>query len=187
MSPIPPVSRPALDAIVVMGVSGCGKSTVGRLLADSLGWPFVEGDDNHPPENIARMSAGIPLTDDDRRGWLDTLAGRIRAARATATPIVLSCSALKRRYRDRLRTDSPALAFVYLHGTPDTLRARMAARTGHFMPTGLLDSQFAALEPPAPDEAAVTVDVTLPPAEIARQALAALTHAHPSGFRSPNE
>ena len=161
--------------VVVMGVSGCGKSTVGRLLAEWLHAGFVEGDELHPPENVARMAAGVPLTDDDRRGWLLSIAQRLSAARDAGQPLVASCSALKHSYRDLLRSASAQLAFVHLHGDRTLLEARMSARAGHFMPPSLLDSQLATLEPPGADERAITFDAALPPTQIAAEAAAWLT------------
>jgi len=158
--------------VVVMGVSGCGKSTVGRLLAEQLKSEFIEGDELHPPDNVARMAAGVPLTDDDRRGWLLTIAARLAAARAARQPLVVSCSALKRSYRDLLRGAAPALAFVHLHGERALLEARMSARADHFMPPSLLVSQLQTLERPGPDERAQTFDTALPPTLIAAQAAA---------------
>lgn len=146
--------------IVVMGVSGTGKSTVGRALAETLDLPFVEGDDLHPPANVAKMADGIPLTDADRAPWLDRIAAQLDK------PVVVTCSALKRGYRDRLRAAAPDLVLVYLHGTPELLATRMAQRDGHFMPTSLLESQLATLEEPAADEDAIPVDVALRPDEI---------------------
>lgn len=156
----------AVDAVVVMGVCGCGKTTVGRHLAGLLGWPFLEGDELHPPANVAKMSAGIPLDDDDRWGWLDAIAARITGGRDAAQPIVVSCSALKRRYRDRLRAAGNRVFFLHLAGDRDTILGRMALREGHYMPVSLVDSQFAALEPLAADEAGVVRDVALPPDRI---------------------
>ena len=160
--------------VVVMGVTGCGKSTVGQLLADRLGVPFVEGDALHPPENVERMARGIALTDDDRRGWLQALAQRIDAAchQQHQQGLVVSCSALKRAYREVLRAASPNLAFVYLHGSHTLIAERLAARVGHYMPASLLPSQFQILEVPAPDELALTLDVSLPPHTLAEQAAA---------------
>ncbi|GHF18852.1 gluconokinase [Pseudolysinimonas yzui] len=143
-----------------MGVSGTGKSTIGRGLAETLGLPFVEGDDLHPPANVAKMAAGIPLTDADRAPWLDRIAAELDR------PVVITCSALKRSYRDRLRAAAPDLVLVYLHGSPELLAARMAQRDGHFMPPSLLESQLATLEEPSADEDAIPVDVALQPDEI---------------------
>jgi gluconokinase len=140
---------------VIMGVAGCGKSSVGEALARQLGIPYRDGDDLHPAANVAKMSAGIPLTDDDRWPWLD----RVAATLASGAPVLVGCSALKRTYRDRIRAGAGGpVTFVHLSGSRALIAARMAARTGHYMPTTLLDSQFAALEPPGPDEA-ITVDI----------------------------
>jgi len=158
-----------VDAVVVMGVCGCGKTAVGRLLAERLGWPFLEGDEFHPPQNIAKMAAGIPLQDEDRWGWLDTIADRLAQARAERRPVVVSCSALKRRYRDRLRAGAPGLLFVHLEGDRATILGRMARRTGHYMPASLLDSQLAALEPPGPDERTLSCGISQAPEAIAAQ------------------
>jgi len=147
--------------VVVMGVSGSGKSTLGAQLAQSLGVEFIEGDAHHPPRNVERMAAGIPLTDADREGWLRTLAERIAQAQAAGQGLVVSCSALKRSYRDLLRGAAP-LRFVMTHASRDVLQARMAARTGHYMPASLLDSQLATLEMPTADEQVIVVDATAP-------------------------
>lgn len=163
--------------VVVMGVSGCGKSTVGRALAQALGVAYVEGDEWHPPVNVKKMAAGTPLTDDDRRDWLHALAGRLGAAHAAGQGVVLSCSALKRSYRDLLRAQSPGLRFVFLHGSPDLLARRMAARTGHYMPPSLLQSQLDTLEPPAADEQPIALDIGRPPEQLAQAALRALQPA----------
>ncbi|MEU3946919.1 gluconokinase [Streptomyces sp. NPDC029526] len=161
------------SVVVVMGVSGTGKTTVGTLLADRLGVPYAEADDFHPQANIEKMSAGTPLTDDDRWPWLDAIGdwARGRAGRGG----VVSCSALKRAYRDRLREAAPGLVFLHLTGDRALVADRLAQRKGHFMPTGLLDSQFATLQPLEPDEAGIAVDVTPDPTEITERALAALT------------
>ena len=147
------MTRPA--HVVVMGVSGCGKSSVALALADRLGRPFIEGDAHHSAQNIAAMRAGIPLTDADRLPWLATLAQLLKNA---SGPAVLTCSALRRSYRDKLRQGGP-IVFVHLAGSPDVIADRIGLRKGHFMPETLLDSQFAALEPPAADEDHVTVDI----------------------------
>ncbi|QEV44291.1 gluconokinase [Streptomyces vinaceus] len=172
--------------LVVMGVAGTGKTTVGRLLADALGLPYVEGDAFHPAANVAKMSAGIPLDDADRWPWLDAIGARLRA-RPAGEGAVLASSALKRAYRDRLRSAAPDAVFVHLAGDRALIERRMAERTGHFMPAALLDSQFAALEPLQRDEAGVVVDVSGSPEEITERALAALSalpgagpHAAPS-------
>jgi carbohydrate kinase (thermoresistant glucokinase family) len=141
-----------------MGVSGGGKSTVAGLLAGKLGWDLAEGDDMHPAANIAKMAAGHPLEDADRWPWLARVAEWIRARTAVGRPGIVTCSALKRSYRDKLR--GPSVVFVYLAGSRVLIARRLAARHGHFMPAALLDSQFAALEPPEPDEHAITVDIT---------------------------
>ncbi|WP_351224830.1 gluconokinase, GntK/IdnK-type [Streptomyces sp. NPDC002133] len=150
-------------ALLVVGVSGSGKSTVGRMLADRLRWSFLEGDDLHPPPNRAKMAAGVPLTDEDRRPWLHTIAGRIDEAVAARRPVVVTCSALKRAYRDYLLTGRPRTRLVYLKGSRELLRSRLAARHGHFFPAELLDSQFADLEEPTPDEDVWVVPVDRPP------------------------
>ena len=157
-----------------MGVSGAGKSVVGALLADALGVPFLEGDDLHPAENVRRMAQGIPLTDDDRRGWLTEIAARLAAARRAGAGLVVSCSALKRAYRDQLRAADPEIRFVHLTGDPALIGQRMSQRPGHFMPATLLDSQLAALEIPAPDEDAWTFDLADAPDSIVSQIVARL-------------
>ncbi|WP_455358084.1 gluconokinase [Streptomyces sp. SYSU K21746] len=158
--------------IVVMGVAGTGKTTIGPLLAEALGVPYAEGDDFHPPANIARMRAGIPLDDEDRGPWLDAIGAwaRSRAGRGG----VVSSSALKRMYRDRLRAAAPDAVFLHLTGARELIERRMAERKGHFMPTALLDSQYAALQPLQEDEAGVAVDVAGTPESITRRAVAAL-------------
>jgi carbohydrate kinase (thermoresistant glucokinase family) len=144
---------------VVMGVSGCGKSSVGIALAQALGVRFVEGDRYHSAANVAKMAAGIALTDEDRAAWLLSLQAEIRAAVAAGVGIVVSCSALKRRYRDLLRAGDPALRFAHLDGSRELIAARMAARQGHYMPLSLLDSQLATLEPLQDDEAGLRLDI----------------------------
>jgi gluconokinase len=152
--------------VVVMGVSGCGKSTIGALLAQALGAEFLEGDDFHPPENVARMAGGTPLADADRAPWLARLNAELRRRRHA----VLACSALKQSYRSILR-DGVECRWVHLRGGPELIRARLAARRHRYMPATLLDSQFAALEPPAD---AIEVDVALPAAECVAAILAQL-------------
>ena len=142
--------------IVVMGVSGSGKSTVGAALAQRLGVPFADADDFHPPANIAKMTAGQPLNDDDRRPWLDSI-GVWLAEHVDGG--VMSCSALKRAYRDQLREHCPSVEFLHLSGTPEVIGRRQASRPGHFMPASLLASQFETLEPLAADEHGVAIDV----------------------------
>ncbi|UAL31069.1 gluconokinase [Nocardioides rotundus] len=153
-------------SLVVMGVSGTGKTTVGRALAAWAEAPYVEGDDHHPQSNIDKMAAGIPLTDEDRWPWLTELGGLVAAA--APDPMVLTCSALKRAYRDLLRETAgeQRLFFVHLAGTREVLMSRMTHRRGHFMPPSLLDSQLATLEPLQPDEWGVTVDVAPPLAQV---------------------
>ncbi|MFB7273585.1 gluconokinase [Streptomyces sp. NPDC056244] len=158
--------------VVVMGVAGTGKTTVGPLLAAALGVPYAEGDDFHPPANIAKMSAGVPLEDADRWPWLDAI-GRWAHGRAGLGGVV-SSSALKRSYRDRLRAAAPGAVFLHLTGDRALIGRRMAERKGHFMPPALLDSQFAALENLEPDETGVSVDVSGTPQEITTRAVAAL-------------
>ncbi|MFJ7999551.1 gluconokinase [Streptomyces sp. NPDC096310] len=158
--------------VVVMGVAGTGKTTVGPLLAAALGVPYAEGDDFHPPENIAKMSAGTPLEDADRWPWLDAI-GAWAHDRAGLGGVV-SSSALKRAYRDRLRAAAPGAVFLHLVGERSLVEQRMSERKGHFMPTALLDSQYAALENLGADETGVAVDVSGTPGEITERAVAAL-------------
>jgi carbohydrate kinase (thermoresistant glucokinase family) len=143
-----------------MGVSAAGKSTVGRTLADALGVPFADADDLHSDANRAKMAAGTPLTDDDRWPWLDAVGEHLQAAHDTG--LVMACSALRRAYRDRIRSVAPEVVFVHLDGTRELLAARIAARTDHFMPSTLLESQLATLEPLEPDEAGLVMDVGMP-------------------------
>ncbi|MFI7101230.1 gluconokinase [Streptomyces sp. NPDC050161] len=158
--------------IVVMGVAGTGKTTIGPLVAAELGVTYAEGDDFHPPANIAKMSAGTPLDDTDRGPWLDAIGAW--AHEQAGQGGVVSCSALKRRYRDRLRAAAPGVVFLHLTGDRALIEARMTERQGHFMPTALLDSQFATLEPLGSDERGVGVDVGGTPEEIAARAAEAL-------------
>ncbi|KRC51412.1 MULTISPECIES: gluconokinase [unclassified Nocardioides] len=153
--------------LVVMGVSGSGKSTVGAALAQRLGVPFEDADDLHPAANIAKMTAGIPLDDEDRIPWLETI-GRWLAANDEQGGVI-SCSALKRSYRDQLRAHAARAVFVHLHGTREVIARRQAARPGHFMPASLLDSQFDTLEPLAEDEVGLVIDVDQPVDVIVQQ------------------
>jgi len=163
----PANNRPMI--VVVMGVSGSGKTTVAKLLAETLGWQFQEGDTLHPPENVEKMSAGIPLTDADRLPWLRKIAETIDDWRSRGESGVITCSALKRSYRNIITGDRPDVRLVYLKGSPDLIRQRMAQRHGHFMPSTLLDSQFSTLEEPSPDENPIVVDISGQPEEIARE------------------
>ena len=151
--------RPA--PVVVMGVSAAGKSTIGRGLAFRLGAAFVDADDLHPDSNRAKMRAGVPLDDEDRRPWLDAV-GAVLAAADRAASVVVACSALRRRYRERLLAHAPEVRFVHLDAAPGVLAERASSRTGHFMPPGLLASQLATLETLAPDEPGFRVDVDAP-------------------------
>jgi len=157
--------------VVVMGVSGCGKSTLGRLLAARLSVPFVEGDDLHSAANVAKMAAGQPLTDEDRGGWLSALSQRLRQAVSQEQGLVVACSALKKNYRDQLRQGAPEVLFVHLQGSPEVLNQRLQQRTGHYMPPTLLQSQLAILQPLQEDEAALTLDMQLPPEQQCHQVM----------------
>jgi gluconokinase len=146
-------------ALIVMGVSGSGKSTIGETLAERLGWTFEDGDRFHPAGNVAKMSAGHPLTDEDRWPWLQAIADEIDRVCKAGERAVIACSALKRAYRDILVHGRDDVRIVFLDGTQDLIAARLAARKGHFMPSGLLASQFKTLEPPAGDENPITVSI----------------------------
>jgi gluconokinase len=160
--------------IVVMGVSGVGKTTVGKRIAERLGVEFLEGDSFHPPANIAKMKNGEPLTGADRQPWLEILARELAARRDAGKGVVLACSALRRRYRDILRAGHGDVDFVFLDADQAVIQKRLDARHGHFMPPSLLDSQFATLEKPGPDERAITVDAGQEPDKIVEMALAAM-------------
>jgi gluconokinase len=147
-------------ALILMGVSGSGKTTIGKKLAKRLGWAFEDGDKFHPASNVAKMSAGQPLTDDDRWPWLKAIAAEIDRACGAGEHIVVGCSALKRSYRDVLVHGRTDIRLVYLDGTQALIADRLSRRKGHFMPPGLLTSQFATLEPPAPDEHPVKVSIS---------------------------
>jgi gluconokinase len=158
--------------LVIMGVTGAGKSTVGGLIAERLGLGFRDADEFHPPANIAKMSAGQPLEDADRWPWLDAIGAHLAAHRGQGC--VVTCSALKRTYRDRLRAAAPGLRFIHLHGDLALVAARQAAREGHFMPASLVASQFATLEAPRDEPDVVALDVADPPAALADAAIRAL-------------
>jgi len=160
--------------VVVMGVSGSGKTTVGQALAASVGWEFVDGDDLHPPANVSKMASGVALTDDDRWPWLEAIGDWIDVRRSSGAGAVVACSALRRAYRDLLRRGRPELAFCYLAVDPDHVRDRLARRRGHYMPASLLASQLATLEPLADDEPGVTVSAADEPAEVVVEARDAL-------------
>ena len=163
------------EVLVVMGVSGSGKTTVATLLAERLGWPFAEGDDFHPPANVAKMHGGTPLTDADRMPWLQAIAGWIDARRAAASGGIVSCSALKRAYRTILIGERRDVRLIYVRGSQALIGARIAARHDHFMPATLLQSQFDTLEEPAADERPIIADAALTPAAMVEQVLAGLT------------
>jgi len=163
--------------LVVMGVSGSGKTTVGALLARRLGWTFKEGDELHPAANVAKMAAGHPLTDADRAPWLEAIGAWIDARLAEGDRAVISCSALKRAYRDRLAEGRPQLRFVYIDVDQATVAERLARRKGHFFPPSLLASQYADLQPPGADEPVIAVDGRLAPAAQAQKVAADLARA----------
>lgn len=167
------MSAPQLH-VVVMGVSGCGKSAVGEAIAKQLGLPLIEGDAFHPAANIEKMSRGLPLTDEDRAGWL---AGLGRELQQRPQGAVLTCSALKRSYRDGLRAGVPGLRFVHLALSPAQALERVTSRPGHFYPPSLVASQFQALEDPSGEPGVVVVDATLPLERVAQQAVAGLGHS----------
>jgi gluconokinase len=161
--------------VVVMGVSGTGKTTVAEHLVERLGWPFAEGDTFHPAANVAKMRDGIPLVDDDRWPWLQALADWIGAREAAGENAVVTCSALKRSYRELLRTGHPSVWFAHVDTSPDLLRERVIKRAGHYMPPSLLDSQLATLERLAPDEPGLTITGEGDADDVTTQVLAALT------------
>lgn len=167
----------APSVLVVMGVSGSGKTTVAALLAGRLGWEYEDGDDFHPPENVAKMRSGTPLTDADRWPWLQAIAGWIDATRSGGRHGVVACSALRRAYRDVLLGDRPDVRLVYLQGDKQLIAARQAARLNHYMPATLVDSQFAALEEPMPDEHPIVVSVAPRPLDIVQAVVAHLPRA----------
>ena len=164
--------------IVVMGVAGCGKSTIAERVAERLRWPFIEGDELHPAANVEKMSRGIPLDDADRMPWLEAVAKTIRDWRSENRPGVIACSALRRAYREVIVGGHDDVCFVYLRGVRDLIAWRLAKRRGHFMPVHLLDSQFATLEEPmVPPERAIELDVSGSPEELTRAVLEAVAGA----------
>jgi gluconokinase len=167
-------SHPAPKVMIVMGVSGSGKSTVGGLLALRLRWEFEDADWLHPASNVEKMHNGVPLTDEDRRPWLEAIAAWIDKTRRTGGHSVIACSALKRRYRDALIGDRADVRLVYLKGDEALIARRIATRHEHFMPRSLLHSQFEALEEPGPDENPIVVSIEPAPREIVAQVLSAL-------------
>ncbi len=167
----PPV--PAVTRVVIMGVSGSGKSTIGALVADAMNFPFLDADSLHPLENVRKMAAGTPLDDDDRWPWLDLVGHELATTKAKG--IVMACSALKRRYRDAIRAKAPDTIFLHLDGSIEVLGARIEGRSGHFMPASLLASQLAALEPLEGDESAVVIDVAGTMTEILGKAVAGIS------------
>ena len=167
--------------VVLMGVSGSGKTTIAALLAAALGWQFQEGDDLHPPANVEKMHSGIPLTDADRLPWLERIARQINGWRERGVSGVVTCSALKRTYRDIIIGSRQDVRLVYLKGAYDLIRRRLAARHEHFMPAALLDSQFAALEEPTADERPIVVDVGGKPGEIAIEIIRRLEELQGNG------
>ncbi len=166
-----PGFRPVARALMVMGVSGCGKTKLAKALSDRLGFEMVEGDSLHPSENVEKMRAGVPLDDADRAPWLDKIGELLRARGVEGRSVVVTCSALKRAYRDRLRAARPDLVFVFLDGSRDLIAARVGARRHEYMPATLLDSQFATLERPASDEKAVIIEAALDPQAQVRAAM----------------
>ncbi len=161
--------------VIVMGVSGAGKSTIGAALARELGWRFIDADDFHPPENVAKMKAGIALEDDDRWPWLDRIGARLADGAQGPEGVVVACSALKKAYRDRLRRAAPGVRFVFLDGPAALIESRLAGRSGHFMPGALLASQLETLEIPGSGEGDVLrVSVELPVDEVVSRAVKAL-------------
>lgn len=167
-------ARPAARVIVVMGVASSGKTTIGTMLAERLAWPYRDADSFHPPANVAKMSSGLPLDDTDRAPWLDAIATWIQEQLDHDRSGVVSCSALRRAYRDRVVAGRPGVRIVHLVGDRALIAERMSRRKDHFMPASLLDSQFETLEPPAPDENVLAVDVSGTPAHIVDEIIARL-------------
>lgn len=157
--------------VVVMGVSGCGKTTVATALSEATGMRFLEADDLHPGANVSKMAAGVPLDDDDRWPWLEALSEWMHDQRAQGRSTVITCSALKHSYRQLLARGLPQLHFIHLTAEPGLLTLRLERRAGHYMPASLLDSQIAALEPLRSDESGVVIDASVTPEQVVRQAL----------------
>ncbi len=168
--------------IVIMGVCGTGKTTVGQAVADALGFSYAEGDSYHPVANVEKMRAGFPLNDEDRAPWLAAMATEIDAWLAADRGAVLACSALKRRYREQLIGTRSGVRLVYLHGDPALIRERMLARTDHYMPASLLDSQLDTLEPPQQDEHPIALDIAISPASLSAQITSALKRETHNGI-----
>ena len=162
--------------LLLMGVCGVGKTAIGRILADRLGAPFLDADDLHSAGNIRKLRSGTPLTDADRRPWLDAVAAEIMVAASLGDGVVVACSALKRTYRDRVRRAVPTLRLIHLVGPIDLVQSRLSARTGHFMPASLLDSQLETLELPGVDERPLVIDVSPPLCEVVERIEVALVH-----------
>ena len=174
-APVQAVSTATTLCVVIMGVSGCGKSTVGTALAKTINATFIDADDLHPSQNVEKMRAGKPLTDDDRWPWLDSVGGAFTASQCPFT--VIACSALRRAYRERITSAAgTAVLFLYLKGTKDIISARLAKRVHDYMPTSLLDSQFATLEAPDDEEFAETVDVSAPLDDIVAKCVTHVRH-----------
>jgi gluconokinase len=177
-------TKPGIKAVIVMGVSGSGKTTIAQALAARTGFIERDGDDYHPAANIEKMKAGIPLTDDDRLPWLHAIAEAIDHYAKNNTPVIIACSALKHAYRDILMHGRKDVRIVYLSGSAELIAQRLKHRSGHFMPPGLLNSQIAALEPPQPDEHILTVDIAAPVDRIVDQIVAALHLPDIAGARA---
>ncbi|OGB14447.1 MAG: gluconokinase [Burkholderiales bacterium RIFCSPLOWO2_12_67_14] len=175
---------PENGSLVVMGVAGCGKSSLGQLCAEALGLPLLEGDDFHSPSNVSRMRSGTPLSDDDRAAWLDTLAGQLQAH---PRGVVLTCSALRQRYRDRLRAAAPGLRFVFLDLTQEQARERVAARSAHLFPVSLVASQFTTLEDPSQEPGVLRLDATRPLPELGAAVVRWMRGAEASALAQPLE
>jgi len=162
------------EVLVLMGVAGCGKTTVAAVLSGRLDWPFEEGDALHPQSNVEKMRSGHPLTDEDRQPWLETVATWVEECLDAGSNGLITCSALKRSYREIINRRGHGVKFVYLHGSHELIAERLATRHGHFMPPSLLDSQFATLQEPAPDEPAVRIEIGGSPSAIANDIIKAL-------------